>query len=76
MLTTTIIETFKMFGHFIIPLILMIIFKQARLPILVAVILAFGCVSAKEVVDLNFVSHLEYDDLSLNALGAVVGALV
>ena len=76
MLDATILETLKIAGHFLIPLILMITFRQCRVPVLVALLLSISLVSAKEIIDLSYVSHIEYDDLSMNALGAFIGALV
>ena len=76
MLDPIIIETCKMAAHFLIPLILMIVFKQLRMPILVALLLSFSFVSAKEILDIQAIHLVEYDDLTINALGTVIGALV
>jgi len=73
---SSVMGALKIFGHFFITALLVLIFRKMRIHPFFAVLLAFSLISFKEVLDMAVINFVEFDDVALNFAGALFGSIV
>ena len=67
------VEIVKILGHIALPAFITVTMLKMRFHPIFCVAMAFCMISSKEILDLQTINFMEYDDLLINLCGSTLG---